>query len=236
LEARVLYQKPHVEATKKFPELLVAHLRRIEMLQIMNAIPRSREIVIGSFLLICLLSLGSPSAFSQDRSKPETIEATARGTDTQLGKEFSVTLTVYEYSPQADKQILVDAFQNGKDQGLYNALSKMKSVGHIAVTGTIGYDVSYIQMTPTPTGRKIRFVTNRLLRFGEVYWDTRSSSYNLTVGELDLNDEDKSKSTGFLYPEAELVINKQGELQWNLVGDPWKLIGVIDWKGTPGTN
>ena len=206
------------------------------MLQIKNTNPRRRKIVIGSFLLICLLSLGSSPAFSQDRSKPETIEATAMGTDTQLGREFSVTLTIYEYSPRADKQILVDAFKNGKDQGLYNALSKMKVVGRIAVTGTIGYDVSYIQMTPTPTGRKIRFVTNRLLRFGELYWDTRSSAYNLTAGEFELNDEDKSKSTGFLYPEAELVINKQGELQWNLVGNPWKLVDVIDWKGTPSVN
>jgi hypothetical protein len=206
------------------------------MLQIRNTIARSRRIVTGSFLLICLLSLGSSPVFSQDRSKPETIEATAMGTDTQVGKEFSLTLTIYQYSPRADKQILIDAFQNGKDQGLCNALSKMKAVGHIAVTGTIGYDVSYIQMTPTPTGRKIRFVTNRLLRFGEVYWDTRSSSYNLTVGELDLNDVDKSKSTGFLYPEAELVINKQGELQWNLVGNPWKLFDIIDWKGTPGVD
>lgn len=106
----------------------------------------------------------------------------------------------------------------------------MRAVGHVAITGTIGYDVSYIQMTPTPTGHKIRFVTNRLLRFREVYWDTRSSSYNLTVGELDLNDADKSKSTGVLYPEAQLVINKQGELQWNLVGNPWKLVDIIDWK------
>jgi hypothetical protein len=204
------------------------------MLQIQNTIARGRKIVTGSFLLICLLSLGGPPVFSQARAKPETIEATALGTETQTGREFSVTLTIYEYSPRADKQILFEAFQNGKDQGLYNALSKMKVVGHIAVTGTIGYDVSYIQMTPTPTGRKIRFVTNRLLRFGEVYWDTRSSSYNLTVGELDLNDADKTKSAGFLYPEAELVMNKQGELQWNLVGNPWKLVDIIDWKGTPG--
>jgi hypothetical protein len=206
------------------------------MLQIKNTILRGREIVTRSFLLICLLGLGSPPAFSQDRSKPETIEATAMGTDTQLGREFSVTLTVYEYSPRADKQILIEAFQNGRDQGLYNALSKMKVVGRIAVTGTIGYDVSYIQMTPTPTGRKIRFVTNRLLRFGELYWDTRSSAYNLTTGELDLNDLDKTKSTGFLYPEAQLVINKQDELQWNLVGNPWKLLDIIDWKGTPGVD
>jgi hypothetical protein len=206
------------------------------MLQNKNTIPRSRKIVIGNVLLICLMSLGSPPAFSQDRSKPETIEATAMGTDTQLGREFSVTLTIYEYSPRADKQILIDAFQNGKDQGLYNALSKMKVVGRIAVTGTIGYDVSYIQMTPTPTGRKIRFVTNRLLRFGELYWDTRSSAYNLTVGEFELNDVDKTKSSGSLYPEADLVINKLGELQWNLVGDPWKLADILDWKGTPGVN
>ena len=206
------------------------------MSQIENSIPRTHRLAIGGLLLICLLSLGASSALSQDRSKAETVEATAQGTDTQLGKEFAVTLIISEYSPRADKQILIDAFQNGKDKGLYNALSKMKAVGRIAVTGTIGYDVSYIQMTPTPTGRKIRFVTNRLLRFGELWWDTRSQSYNLTAGELDLNDTDKTKSTGFLYPEAELVINKQGELQWNLVGNPWKLVDIIDWKGTPGVD
>jgi len=119
---------------------------------------------------------------------------------------------------------------------LVNALSKMKAAGHIEVTGTLGYDCSYIRMIPTPTGRKIRFVTNRLLRFGEVYWDTRSTAYNLTAGEFVLNDTDKSKSTGGLYPAAELVIDKQGELQMNLIGNPWNLVDIIDWKGTPGAN
>ena len=195
-----------------------------------------QSLFIGSLMLVCLLSLGSASAFSQDRSKPETIEATARGTETQMGSEFPVTLTIYEYSSPADKQILAEAFQNGKDQGLFNALSKMKAVGHIAVTGTLGYDVSYIQETPTPTGRRIRFVTNRLLRFGEVYRDSRSTSYNLTVGEFDINDQDKSKSAGTFYPEAELAIDKQGELQYNLMGFPWQFVGIIDWQGTPGIN
>jgi hypothetical protein len=200
-----------------------------------NSAPGSHKVV-GSLLLIWLVSLGGASAFCQDRSKPETIEATAMGTETQLGKEFSVTLTIYEYSPLADKQILVEAFQNGKDQGLFNALSKMKAVGHIAVTGTLGYDVSYIRLIPTPTGRKIRFVTNRLLRFGEVYWDTRSTDYNLTAGELDLNDADKTKSTGVFYPAAEIAMDKQGELQMNLIGFPWKFIDILDWKGTAGVN
>ena len=72
----------------------------------------------------------------------------------------------------------------------------MKSVGRIAITGTIGYDLSFIRLVPTPTGRKIRFVTNRLVRFGENYYNTQSTAYNLTAGEIEINDADKNKSGG----------------------------------------
>ena len=204
------------------------------MLQKKNAVPRTLKLALGSLLITGLLIVGSTLAFSAN--KTETIDATAMGTSTQMGSQFSITLNIDDYSTQADKQILKQAFEQGKDQGLYNALSKMKAAGHIEVTGTLGYDCSYIQMIPTPTGRKIRFVTNRPLRFGEVYWDTRSTDYNLTAGEFDLNDTDKSKSTGKLYPAAELEVDKQGELQMNLIGNPWKLVNVLDWKGTPGVN
>jgi hypothetical protein len=206
----------------------------MEMLQNKNAVPRTLKLTLGSLLITGLLIVGSTASFAANKS--ETIEANAMGTSTQMGSQFSITLNIYDYSSQADKQVLVDAFQKGGDQGLVNALSKMKAAGHIEVTGTLGYDCSYIEMIPTPTGRKIRFVTNRLLRFGEVYWDTRSTAYNLTAGEFDLNDTDKSKSTGVLYPAAELVMDKQGELQMNLIGNPWNLVGIIDWKGTPGVN
>src|SRR5713101_3124175 len=206
----------------------------MEMLRNKNAALRTLKLTLGSLLITGLLIAGSTPGFSAN--KTETIDATAMGTSTQMGSQFSVTLNIDDYSTQADKQILIEAFQKGKDQGLVNALSKMKAAGHIEVTGTLGYDCSYIQMIPTPTGRKIRFVTNRLLRFGEVYWDTRSTAYNLTAGEFDLNDTDKSKSTGVLYPAAEFVIDKQGELQMNLIGNPWNLVDIIDWKGTPGVN
>jgi hypothetical protein len=204
------------------------------MLQIKNAARRSLKLALGSLTIIGLLSVGSTPGLAAN--KPETIEATAMGTGTQLGANVGITLNIYDYSTQADKQVLVQAFDKGQNQGLVNALSKMKAVGHIEVTGTLGYDCSYIRMIQTPTGRKIRFATNRPLKFREAYWDTLSSSYNLTAGEFDLNDTDKSKSTGVLYPAAELVIDKQGELQMNLVGNPWKLVDVLDWKGTPGVN
>src|ERR1700674_5343831 len=204
------------------------------MSQIKNSAPRSHKLAFGSLLITGLVIMGSTLALAGN--KPETLEATAMGTSTQMASEFGITLDIYDYSTRADRQMLAQAFEKGKNQGLVNALGKMKAAGHIEVTGTLGYDCSYIQMIPTPTGRKIRFVTNRPLRFGEVYWDTRSTDYNLTAGEFDVNDTDKSKSTGVLYPAAELVIDKQGELQMNLVGNPWNLVDIIDWKGTPGVN
>jgi hypothetical protein len=213
-------------------------LKENNVTQLRNFPGQTQKLSAGfpGLLFLCLFVLAVAPVSAQSRPKVETIEATASGTDFQAGQLVTITFSIYEYSPLSDQQILNDAFQKGKDQGLFNALSKMRAVGHIAVTGTIGYDVSYIRMIPTPNGRKIRFITNRLLRFGEVYWDTRSESYNLTAGELDLNDEDKSKSTGVLYPAAQLVVNKDGELQMNLIGSPWKLVSIIDWKGTPGVN
>lgn len=184
----------------------------------------------GVLLFTGLLVTAVTLAFSAEDRKIETIDATAMGTSTQLGKTVNVKVTIYEFSTPEDKQILVDAFKKGQNQGLVNALTKMRAVGRIAITGTLGYDLSYIGLVPTDTGRKIRFVTNRLLRFGEVYNNTQSIAYNLTAGEIEINDKDKSKNIGVLYPAAQLVINKEGQLQIELRKNPWKLVNIIDWN------
>jgi hypothetical protein len=196
----------------------------------------SNKILARSGLLIGFLLVGALPFFSRDHVKYETIEATAMGTGTQLGANAGVTLDIYTFSTPEDQQILIQAFEKGQNQGLVNALSRMKAVGHCSITGTLGYDVAYIRMIPTATGRKIRFVTNRQLRLGEVYWDTQSTAYNLTAGEIEINDQDKSKSTGVLYPLAQLAIDKEGKLQIELNQNPWKLVDILDWKGTPGVN
>ena len=178
-------------------------------------------------LLVAMISL---PGFA--REKYETIDATAYGTSTQLGRNVGITLIIYEFSTPEDRQILVDAFQQGQNQGLANALQKMKAVGRIQIPGTLGYDVSFIRMIPTPTGRTIKFVTNRKISFGEAYAQSQSMSFDLTAGQLELNDQDKSKSSGVLYPAAQVVINKDGELQLDLNQNPWRLSNLIDWKGT----
>ena len=57
-----------------------------------------------------------------------------------------------------------------------------------------------------------------------------SKSFNLTAGEINLNDNDKSKSDGVLFPAAQLIVNKEGELQFELNQNAWRLTNVIEWK------
>ena len=180
-----------------------------------------------SIATAAILAMAAAAAFARDST--EQIDAQAYGTSTQLGKNFTVRLIIYEYSAPEDRQILIESFQKGQNDGLANALEKMKAVGRITIPGTLGFDVSYIHEIKTPTGRSIRFVTNRRIAFGESYWSTQSKSFNLTAGEIRINDQDKNKSDGVLFPATQLTINKNGDPQWDLRMNPWTLNNVIVW-------
>ena len=189
---------------------------------------------VASCTVLLSLAVAGRPGFARD--KYETIDAQAYGSGSQLGQNIGVTLNIYEFSTPADRQILVQAYQQGQNKGLVNALQKMKAVGHVEITGTLGNDCSYIRMIPTSTGRKIIFVTNRQIRMAEAWTDSNSMSFDLTAGILELNDQDKSKGTGVVYPAAQLVLDKEGELQWDLLQNPWRLSSLLDWKGTSGLN
>jgi len=183
----------------------------------------------ASLLCAVLLLSAAVSPLPAEDRGAEVIDAIARGTSTQMGRQVNVKITIYEFSTEEDRAILVEAYKKGQHQGLVNALSKMKSVGRIAITGTTGYDLSYIRLIKTPTGRKIRFAADRMIRFGEAWASTRSRDYDLTAGEIEINDADKDKSEGVLLPAAQLIVNKEGQLEFQLYQNPWKLTNIIDW-------
>ena len=183
----------------------------------------------GELLLVALLMITSIPGFGQGE-KPETIDATAFGTSTQMGKTFNVKIIINKFSSPEDRNTLVRAFQQGQNDGLRDALEKMKDVGRIQIPGTVGYDLRFIREIVTPTGRTIRFLTDRRIAFGESYQNTQTKNFNLTAGEIKLDAKDKSKSGGALFPAAQLIINKEGELQFELNQNAWKLVNIIEWK------
>jgi hypothetical protein len=179
--------------------------------------------------IIGLVLLPSTGSTAQDTPSPkrETFQATAMGQSTQLGQMHSVNIMIEEYSTAEDQQALLEAFNSKGMEGLSNALSKMKSKGRLSITGTLGYEVTYIRSFPTPTGRKIRIATNRQIRFGEAWADGRSTDYNLSALELDISNE-KGQSTGILLPACRFKLDKENHLIIENYQNPWKLQNILD--------
>lgn len=177
-------------------------------------------------ILVAMLTLAVtlPAA-----AQVESIDARARGTSTQMGKDFDIKITINQYSTAQDRQALKEAFEKGGHDALVKALSKMKGVGRIRIPSSTGYSIAYAMAIPTPNGRKLRFITDRPVAIFEQRNMTRSGQYDVTAGEIEINDQDKSKNAGVLYPAAQLIVNANGELQWELRTNPWKLTNIIDW-------
>jgi hypothetical protein len=189
---------------------------------------RVRKSVLPILMLLGTFTLAPTLGFAGSPPS-ETIQATY----SQAGDTIGVTLVVYNYSTASELQLLSLAFQQGQDRELAAALSKTRAAGQCTITGALGYDVAFIQMVLTPTGRRITFIASRPHPFNEADPPATPQSFDLAVGQFDLNDTDPAKSTGFLYPASKLVIDEQGESHYDLAGIPWALGNVLDSNGTP---
>lgn len=181
------------------------------------------EIFTVAIALLAIVSAGA----AQEKIAPEEFQAQAMGTSTQLGQSYNVTIHIDEYSSMENRQVLVDAFDKAGSQGLFNALQKMHAVGHIAITGTLGYDISFARKIPNPDGNyTLRILTSRPVTFGENWTDSRSSDYNLSALTLTISPE-KGKSTGQLVPLCQFVIDKKtNEIQLSAYQNPWTLVDI----------
>ena len=188
---------------------------------------KMRFSISAAFALLLLGRLVAESS-AQERIQPEEYQAQAMGQGTQLGQTFNVTVHIDAYSTEEERQALIQAFEKAGSEGLFNALNKMRSKGHIAITGTLGYDISFVRAIPTLDGTKIRILTNRPIRFGEAWTDSRSMDYDLSALELDLSNQ-KGKSSGVLVPACQFIIDKRTkELTIENYQNPWRLVDILD--------
>jgi hypothetical protein len=187
---------------------------------------KMRKLINASLAIAGLMLLVSLTAAAQKLPKSIYIQGQAMGQSTQMGQTFNVTVIIEEYSTPDDQKALLAAFTEKKNEGLVNALSKMKTKGRLSITGTLGYDVSYIRSFPQPDGStKIRLVTNRPITFGEAWSDSRSMDYNLSGLEIVLNANNK-KNSGMLAPACQFKMNKENQIELELLQNEWKLVDV----------
>ena len=176
--------------------------------------------------IVCLFSLlvGSTIAQAQGRM---TIQATAMGTSTQMGKMFDVNIIIEQFSTQNDRKALIDAFTRSGQDGLVGVLEDMKPKGRVRfASGGVGNDVKYIIELPYENGRRFRLVTDRYLAFGELYQGTRSRDYSVGAIELILTPD--GKGSGTVLPACRLTVDKKKQqIEIETYQNPWKLTNFI---------
>ena len=174
--------------------------------------------------LVCLLPLLAGIGTIVKAQERMTIQATAMGTSTQLGKIYNVNITIEQFSTPDDRKALIDAFKRSGQDGLVSVLEDMKPKGRIRfASGGVGNDIKYIIELPSEKGhRRLRLVTDRTLAFAELYQGTRSRDY--TVGAIDLDLTPDGKGSGTVLPACKLTVNKKKQqVAIETYQNPWKL-------------
>jgi hypothetical protein len=161
---------------------------------------------------------------SVQAQKRMTIQATAMGTSTQLGKIYNVNIHIEQYSTQEERKALINAFKTKGQDGLVGVLEDLKSKGRVRfASGGVGNDVKYIiELPPEKGARRLRLVTDRNIAFGELYQGTRSRDYS--VGAIDLTLTPDGKGSGTVLPACRLTVDKKKQqVEVETYQNPWKL-------------
>jgi hypothetical protein len=177
------------------------------------------------FLFLVLTGIG---ATAQAQKGPMTIQATAKGTSTQLGKIYNVNIHIDQFSTEDDRQSLIAAFKRSGQQGLVDVLEDMKPKGRVRfASGGVGNDIKYIFEMPSEKGaRRIRLVTDRNLAFGELYHGTRSRDYDVAVIDLVLTPD--GKGSGRVLPACKIRMNKKKQqIEVETYQNPWDLTNFM---------
>lgn len=185
----------------------------------------------AGIFLAASLGLGGQSLNAQ-KKKSETIQANVWGQLRATGKMFHMTIIINSYSNEDDQQTLLNAFSRGGQQQLVRTLEDMKSKGRVAVTGTLGNSIAYVRTFPTAEGRRIRIIANRPLNFPEARHGGRSTSYDVTLIEININRRDSTKSTGSLIISARIRMNKNSrQIEVESYGSgPWRMTNIKEWE------
>src|SRR5438445_593763 len=175
------------------------------------------------FLFLSLTWIGT-ILYAQERM---TIQATAMGTSTQLGKIYNVNIHIEQLSTADDRKVLIDAFARSGQDGLVDALQDMKPKGRVRFSsGGVGNDVKYIIELPSKEGRKLRLITDRWLSFRELYNSNRIADYN--VGAIELNLTPDGKGSGTVLPACRLTMNKKKkQVEIETFQNPWDLTNFM---------
>lgn len=178
-------------------------------------------------LLISAGGLMGQNAADAPLALPLQFAGTAFGqAGAAAGKSFGFTVFIDQWTTDEQAKAFLDTLRENGPDALVKAFGKTKDVGRVSPTGFVGNSFRYARWRPTQGGgMHIVMVTDRPMRFWEVYNNGRSTTY--PFGIIVLNVDSTGKGTGTLAPICKVKFNKKGELEIENYGQkPLRLVNV----------
>jgi hypothetical protein len=173
--------------------------------------PRLRYFVVA----VLLVFFAASKSVAQDAPAPVPAQysAVAFGqAGAAAGKSFGLTIYVDGISPDGDVDELIGTLKQKGQDGLVSAMEKMKDLGRVAPTGSVGTGMRVVLVRPNPDGgQHIVLATNRPITFAELYNGTRSRDYPIGIVVLDVDKD--GKGTGSFAPLCKVRFNKKKQLE-----------------------
>jgi hypothetical protein len=147
--------------------------------------------------LLTLVTLSLPSSAEQTRRAPlpESFTATARFVGANGSATTTFTMRVERYTPDAEREAVLQALTQGGYVGFVNALRKAPVVGSVAIGGHT-FDIRWARESPSENGRSIVLVTDKPMFFIGAGSPTAKPRKGYDVGLISFQLDDSGMGSG----------------------------------------
>jgi hypothetical protein len=146
--------------------------------------------------LLALVALAVPSAQEKRRDPlPESFTATAQFLGTGGAAATTLKMRVDRYTPDAEREAVVQALKQGGYPGFVEALRKAPVVGSVDIGGH-QFDIRWARESPIKGGRSIVLVTDKPMFFVGAGSPTAKPKEGFDVGVLSFQVNDYGMGYG----------------------------------------
>jgi hypothetical protein len=185
-----------------------------------------RGIMVAGWALV-LASVGVSGAIYAQSSGREHFTAFAVdiSNTSPRANTTTVDIVINRYSPDADRDRLLEALDKGQDQ-LLKVLQKMPVVGYMTTPGSLRYDIHFARQRPgADGGRTIYVMTDRRIGMWEAANRPRSFDYPFTLIQLQLDKDGKGVGKASIATKITKTADNTIELE-NFSSEPVRLTEV----------
>jgi len=163
--------------------------------------------------LLALVTLAVPSPYAQSQRRkdplPESFTANAQFTGPAGGAAATLKIRVERYTPDAEREAVLQALKQGGYPGFVEAVRKAPAVGSVAVGGHT-FDIRWARESPIANGRSIVVVTDKPMFFVGAGSPSAKPREGYEVGVISFQIDDSGMGYGGKMAAAAKVKGGEG--------------------------